>query len=523
MKSAESTVISSNPAATPADGTPSSASLTSGRLLAKNAVWNLVGACAPVLVAVVCLPMLKKSLGTERLGIISLAWVVVGYFGFFDLGLSRALTKLVAEKLGEKRPEEIPALVWTSLYLMISIGLVVAMVALIFVPWLVQKVLKVPAELDQETIRACYWISFSIPIVIVTAGLRGVLEALQCFRLATLIRIPMGIFTYLGPILILPFSHSLGPVMAVLVFGRIAAAAAHLWACFHVMPALRNNRSFQPSFVGPLFRFGTWITVSNVVGPIMVSFDRFLIGSIISVAAVAFYAVPNEVLTRLSLVPGALVGVLFPAFSASAVSDRVRLVFLLESGMKYIFLTMFPVTLFLIAFAPAALQFWLGREFARQSAAAAQILAAAIFINGLAQIPFAHLQSAGRADITAKLHLLELPFYLVTLVVLAKTLGIRGVAGAWLLRVTIDFAILLLFSWRLVPENRFVSNRLPLLVMGASVMFAVAALLNGLPVKILFSVAGGVLVTAAMWRWMLTSREKLALWSGLRGGNAFTG
>jgi O-antigen/teichoic acid export membrane protein len=191
--------------------------------------------------------------------------------------------------------------------------------------------------------------------------------------------------------------------------------------------------------------------------------------------------------------------------------------------MKYIFLTMFPVTLILIAFAPAALEFWLGREFARQSAAAAQILAAAIFINGLAQIPFAHLQSAGRADITAKLHLVELPFYLVTLVVLAKSLGIRGVAGAWLLRVTIDFGILLLFSWRLVPENRFVSNRLPLLVVGASVMFAVAALLNGLPVKILFSVAGGVLATAAMWRWMLTSREKLALWSGLRGGNAFTG
>jgi hypothetical protein len=31
------------------------------------------------------------------------------------------------------------------------------------------------------------------------------------------------------------------------------------------------------------------------------------------------------------------------------------------------------------------------------------------------------------------------------------------------------------------------------------------------------------LVTAAMLRWMLTSREKLALWSGLRAGNAFTG
>jgi len=522
MKSANSTVIFADPAATPGDGTLSSASLTSGRLLAKNAVWNLVGACAPVLVAVLCLPMLKTSLGTDRLGIIALAWVVVGYFGFFDLGLARALTKLVAEKLGEKRPEDIPALVWTSLYLMASIGLAVAMAAMFLVPRLVQRLLKVPPELEHETIRAFYWISLSFPVVILTAGLRGVLEALQRFRLATLIRIPLGVFTYLGPILVLPFSHSLVPIMAVLALGRTAAGVAHLWACFRVLPSLRNSYSFHPSFVGPLFRFGSWMTVSNVVGPIMVSFDRFLIGSIVSVAAVAFYAVPNEVVTRLSLVPGALVGVLFPAFSTSAVSDRPRLVFLFESAMKYIFLAMFPVTLILVTFAPAALQFWLGSEFARQSSLVAQILAVAIFINGLAQIPFAHVQSAGRADITAKLHLMELPFYLVALIVLAKSMGIRGVACAWLLRVTIDFVFLLVFSWRLLPENRFVVTRLPLLVLGGSAMFTVAAFLTGLPAKILFSVVGGVLVTAAMWRWMLTSREKLALLSGLRGRNAFT-
>jgi O-antigen/teichoic acid export membrane protein len=523
MKSADPTVILADPAATPGDGNLSSASLTSGRLLARNAIWNLVGACAPVLVAVVCLPMLKTSLGTDRLGIISLAWVIVGYFGFFDLGLSRALTKLVAEKLGEKRPEEIPALVWTSLYLMMGIGLVVATAAVILVPWLVQKFLKIPAELDHETIRAFYWISSSIPVVIVTAGLRGVLEALQRFRLATLIRIPMGVFTYLGPILILPFSHSLVPILAVLALGRTAAGIAHLWACFRVLPSLGDDYSFHPSFVGPLFRFGTWMTVSNVVGPIMVSFDRFLIGSIISVAAVAFYAVPNEVVTRLSLVPSAVVGVLFPAFSTSAVSDRARLVFLFESGTKYIFLAIFPVTLVLTAFAPEALRFWLGSEFARQSAPVAQILAVAIFINSLGQIPFAHVQGVGRADITAKLHLLELPIYLVALIVLARSMGIRGVAWAWLLRVVIDSTLLGIFSWRLLPENRFVATKLPLLAVGGAGMFATAALLSGLPAKVFFSVAGCILVTAVMWRWMLTSREKMVLWSRLRGKHAFTG
>jgi hypothetical protein len=65
-------------------------------------------------------------------------------------------------------------------------------------------------------------------------------------------------------------------------------------------------------------------------------------------------------------------------------------------------------------------------------------------------------------------------------------------------------------------ENRFVLTGLPLLAGGGTAMFAMAAFLNGLPAKIIFSSVGCVLVTAAMWRWMLTPREKMALRSGLR-------
>jgi O-antigen/teichoic acid export membrane protein len=503
------------PLAVQTEAPPPANTLTSGRLLARNAVWNLIGSCSPILVAIVCLPVLKTTLGTDRLGIISLAWAIIGYFGFFDLGLSRALTKLVAEKLGAQRLEEIPAMVWTSLFLMGGIGVVSAIIAFLLVPWLVQRPLKIPLELRSETKLAFYWISLSIPVIVVTAGLRGVLEALQRFRLATAIRIPMGIFTYLGPVLILPFSHSLVPIMAALVLGRTVAGVAHLWACFRALPSLRKSCAFHGSSVGPLFRFGTWMTVSNIVGPLMVSFDRFLIGSMISVSAVAFYSVPYEVVTRLWLVPGALVGVLFPAFSTTVVSDKARLVFLFESGTKYIFLALFPITLILITFAPEALQFWLGSEFARQSAPVAQILAIAVFINSLGQLPFAHVQGAGRPDITAKLHLVELPIYMAALVLMARTMGIRGVALAWLLRIIIDSGLLAIFSWRLLRQNHFVISTLPMLVAGAVAVLTCATFLHGLPGKIIFSIAACVLVMLGMWRWMLTPREKLAVRSGI--------
>src|SRR6185312_13460245 len=110
------------------------------------------------------------------------------------------------------------------------------------------------------------------------------------------------------------------------------ACAAHLWACFHAMPALRGGFGIDAASVKPLFIFGGWMTVSNVLGPLMVTFDRFLIGSIISIAGVAYYSIPYEVVTKLWLISSALIGVLFPAFSATSHTDRTRLVFLFKCG-----------------------------------------------------------------------------------------------------------------------------------------------------------------------------------------------
>jgi len=96
--------------------------LTSGRLLARNTVWNLVGSGAPMVVAVFCMPILIKGLGTDRFGVLTLAWALIGYASLFDLGLGRALTQLVAKKLGAWEEREIPAVAWTSLVLMMLLG-----------------------------------------------------------------------------------------------------------------------------------------------------------------------------------------------------------------------------------------------------------------------------------------------------------------------------------------------------------------------------------------------------------------
>lgn len=459
------------------------ANLTGRDRLARNVLWNLFGTGSPLLVAIVAIPLLIDGLGIARFGVLTLAWMVVGYFSLFDLGLGRALTKLVAEKLGAGQDEEIPALIWTAMSLMIILGLLGALFAAALTPWVVGSVLEVPAELQSETKVSFYLLAASIPVVIATTGLRGVLEARQLFGFVNVIRIPLGLLTFLGPLAVLPFSNSLVPVVAVLVIARVAASVAYAGLCLHVEPALRHSISLSRTTAKSLIRFGGWMTVSNIVSPLMVYMDRFLIGASVSMTAVAYYATPYEVVTKLLIIPAGLMGVMFPAFSAALVNDRARAGRLFERANNYIFIVLFPVVLITVTLAAEGLTMWLGSEFAGNSTLVLQLLAVGMFINSHARVPYGMVQAAGRPDLTAKLHMIELVFYLPTLWLLLDAYGIAGAAMAWLARMAVDGLFLFVLVGRVSPDVSRVTLRAAFMIAVAFLVIGLGTVISGLAVK----------------------------------------
>jgi len=482
--------------------------LIGGRRLVRNVFWNLLGIGVPLLVAILVIPMLIEGLGTARFGVLMLAWMVVGYFSLFDLGLGRALTKLVAERLGRGQGEDISELIWTAMSLMTVLGVLGAIVVAVLSPWLVGGVLKIPSELQDETLTVFYLLAVSIPVVIGTTGLCGILEAHQRFGLVNAVRIPLGMLSFLGPLTVLPFSSSLVPVVAVLMIVRLISWCVYAVLCLNVEPTLQHSIRIRGSMVKPLVNFGGWMTVTNIVGPLMVYLDRFLIGAVVSMVAVAYYATPYDVVTKLWVVSGALMGVMFPAFAAALVTDRVRASLLFDRAIKYVFLSLFPVVLVVVTFASEGLNLWLGREFADNSALVLQLLAIGVFINSHAQMPFGMLQSAGRADLVAKLHLLELPFYLLALWWLLDAYGIIGAAIAWVLRVTVDALILFVMTDRLLSIGAPFSRQPVLLTCLVLAVLTFGAMISGHAVKGLFVAL--VLMAYALLTWfvLLADDEK---------------
>ncbi|MDD5232376.1 MAG: flippase [Syntrophales bacterium] len=498
--------------------------LTSGKLLARNTVFNILGTTAPLLVTVFFLPFLISSFGIDRFGVLALVWVIIGYFSLFDLGLGRALTQMVAERLGAGDQDGIPSLVWVCLALMAVLGVFGAVVLGLMSNWLIYDVLKIPPELREESLSAFILLSLSLPIVISTAALRGMLEAKQRFGLINALRVPLAVFMYIGPILVLPFSVSLFHVVAVLVFGRILAWSVHLVFCFRVFPSLKRKPRLKLRNAGPLFRLGGYITVSNLISPLLAYLDRFLIGSLISVTAVAYYTTPYEIASKLWIFPGALVGVLFPAFSTCFKSDHERARLLFLKGVKYIFIALFPFVLLITAFSYEGIEFWLGSDFARNSGRVMQYMALGVFLNSFALVPFALIQAAGRPAWTAVLHFIELPFYLAAIWILTSHYGIEGAAIAWLGRVAVDTLVLFLLSRRLLMPGFAGAERNPMMIIIPSLaMLGLSYADADMGLKIAGAAIMIPLFAAVSWLVLLDQGERRFICGRIPGIQAMSG
>src|SRR5690606_29310733 len=198
-----------------------------------------------------------------------------------------------------------------------------------------------------------------------------------------------------------------------------------------VNPALARPRSPRWEGAGALLRMGGWLTVSNVISPVLVYADRFLIGSLISMSALAFYTTPSEIVTRVVAAPVAIAGVFFPAFAATFRTDPKRAAHLFSSSIRAVLLILFPILLPIFVLAEVGLEAWVGADFALHGASVARWLVLGVLFSGLAQIPLALVHGAARADITARQHMLEAPFYLALLWWLLNRFGLPGAAIAW--------------------------------------------------------------------------------------------
>ncbi len=403
----------------------------------------------PSLVALVTLPMIVHGLGKEGFGILSVAWLVLGYSNIFDLGLGRATTKFVAEYLRPEKNHLLPGLVWTSLALQLVQGLAGAAVIAACVPFVVTHLFKMPPAFVGETRTTLFVLCASLPVLLVGNAVRGILEAAQRFDLSNLVGVPASVAFYLLAPVAVALHVRVAGIVLLQVLIRLAAAVVYLVLSLRELPILRQHFLLSKAALKPLAAYGGWVTVSTIAGPTFGELERFMIASVVSVGALTYYSAPYELVTKLVIFPAAVCSALFPFFSYHGSNNEGMVSDVTSRTMKFLFLLMTPFTAVFVLFAGDILRLWLGADFAAQSTVVLQVLAISFFMNVFAQIPYTSVQALGRPDLKAILDLVALPTYALVAWWLLRRTGINGAAFAKLFITVIDTVCLFIFARKL--------------------------------------------------------------------------
>src|SRR5207302_716749 len=240
-----------------------------------------------------------------------------------------------------------------------------------------------------------------------------------------------------------------------------------------------------------------------------------------SVSVLAYYTVPYELVSRLQVVPWSLGTALFPALSSSAANAagaEVRSLY--GRSVKYLFVAMSPLALFVLAGANPILAAWLGPSFASRGTVVMQLLAIGMLLNALSQIPAHLLDAIGRPDLRAKTFLSYMPVYVALAWYLIANHGVNGAALAWSLRGALELCLFFGVVWRVrgIGPDLFLQNR-TLLGLATFGVFAGAGYGLGLVLsddRLQLAAATLVLVLAygaMLWRLMLDQAERSNLLS----------
>ena len=295
----------------------------SGRMVAKNSALSFIQMLVPILLAFATIPYVIHKLGLERFGILSLVSVFVGgYANIFDLGMGRATTYFVADSLGRGEHDQVPRVAFSSLCVQVAASFVAGGLLAVLTPIITSRLLHMSIPFQGEA-RTTFWLaSATLPLLAIFRNLRAVLEAYQRFDLVSAVQIPSSSVNLLLPALGAWAGLHLPGIMLLLTASRVMTIAAYVMASERAVPTFWRRIGFEKHLLPLLFSYGGWVALCDALIPVINYSDRFVIGSVLSVEAMGYYAAPFEAASKALIVPSAVVQSLFPALGTLGVARR---------------------------------------------------------------------------------------------------------------------------------------------------------------------------------------------------------
>lgn len=235
----------------------------------KSSFFNLIGMIIPSAIAIPAMAIMARILGVEKFGLFMLAFSLLGYASIFDAGLTRSVVRLVANSDDNQETKKI---IGTASFAVLFLSFIAVFIFFIFSDNIV-SLLNVAIISHDDAKIAFKLLAFVIPVYLLSSIWFAYLEGKQRFLTLNVYKIITGSMISLFPVL----STYHGKSLFYSVLGLLIARILTMFLAFH--SCVKGMKGyffiFSIDMLKKLISFGGWITISNIISPLMVYADRF--------------------------------------------------------------------------------------------------------------------------------------------------------------------------------------------------------------------------------------------------------
>jgi O-antigen/teichoic acid export membrane protein len=273
-------------------------------------MWSLAGFALSLVMRLGSNLLMTRLLAPEMFGVMAIASTVMfGLAMFSDVGLRQNIVQ-------SKRGDEVDFLN-TAWSIQIVRGILIWCVALCIciAIALARHLGKIPVD----SVYAAPSLSYVVAVLSITAVFQGFesTKQFEASREISLSRITgLEILTQLfGLVGMLAWVFVDRSIWA-LVFGALCAAFARAVLSHKLLPGVGNRWHWEKEAEHEIIHFGKWILVASVLGFLVNSGDRLLLGGLVDASTLGYYSIASLFVGSIDGVLTKLMGdVSFPAFS----------------------------------------------------------------------------------------------------------------------------------------------------------------------------------------------------------------
>lgn len=374
-------------------------------------------------------PILVQNLGNENYGIWTLIVSLTGYFTVLDFGVNTAIVRFISMYVAQKNTEKANEIYSTSFVFFFGVSVVLIIITAIFAAFF-KKIFNITSFSNTYLYFIFFVVGADLALGLLFSVLSGTLTALQEFVKINIISISISIVKNIILVIMLLSGYKLMTLAIVHI-----SVNTSRYFIQHII--IRKNYGFlhfqlkscKASTLKQIYDYSIYSFIISIALKLLFYTDSIVIGSLISVSMVVFFAIPSMIFDYITKFLWAMIGVLIPVISSNEALNEIdtnRNLYII--GTKYTLAMCLPILFVLFTVGDDFITLWMGNEYGLRSEMVLRILLSSHVFFFSQLIAHAILKGISRHKFLAYFLIFEAVANLAISLLLARPYGIEGVA-----------------------------------------------------------------------------------------------